>query len=201
MKKFLFYIAIILGAIIIGFVLLNGQYFWKQIRYFWHGSTQEQVATTGDISNQEQPEVGEPNQLNIPSLEITAPIQFVDEINEDMFQRALQNGVVHYPGTAEVGQSGNTYIFGHSSDFALAPGDYKTVFALLPHIKNDAEIIVSDAVGQVYRYKVYDQFVAENTDMYLLEQNTDGRKILTLQTSYPVGTALKRYIVKAELIE
>lgn len=148
-----------------------------------------------------EPEKGEPNMLRIPSLDINAPILYVNEKKETVFQQALQNGVVHYPDTALIGRPGNTYIFGHSSDMALAPGNYKTVFALLPNIQKDAEISLTDPFGTVFKYKVFDQFVAENTDVELLEQNTDGKKILTLQTSYPIGTALKRYIVKAELVE
>src|SRR5579872_4327564 len=54
---------------------------------------------------------GQPNQLQIPSLKITAPVVYVDQANETAFQAGLKNGVVHYPGTALPGQIGNVYIW------------------------------------------------------------------------------------------
>ena len=77
----------------------------------------------------------EPNILVIETLDIKAPIIFAEEANEETFQKSLENGVVHYPGTAKIGQKGNPYIFGHSSDYIWKKGEYKTVFALLPKIR------------------------------------------------------------------
>lgn len=178
-------------------VLINWPYFSKQLGYWIHGRSAE------TFSNQPAGTVekGEPNLLRIPSLDIWAPIQYVDKVNEDVFQEALQNGIVHYPGTADIGQLGNPFLFGHSSDFASTPGKFKAVFALLPKISNGAEILVSTKDGTVYKYEVTKQFVANKTDLYVLDQGDYKEKLLTLQTSYPIGTALKRYIVVAKLKE
>lgn len=195
--KFLKIIGTLIGLGAILFVLLNFSYFSQQVTYFF-----DQTFVTDaqrQFRREEQPVKQQPNELYIPSLEIRAPIQFVDRTGEDVFQPALQKGVVLYPDTARVGEVGNAYIFGHSSDFAFSKGDYKTIFALLPNIKIGADILVTDAKGKPFLYKVYNKFVAEKTDTHLLSQDTGGKKILTLQTSYPIGTALKRYIVKAEL--
>ncbi|QQS22569.1 sortase [bacterium] len=190
-------IAVLVAAAI--FALLNNEYFFKQLRYY----TSQVFVTEQQRENirRERPVVEEPSQLQIPSLDVVAPIQYVTESNEPVFQAALANGVVHYPGTAEFGAEGNSYIFGHSSDFAFSKGDYKTVFALLPKIQIGAEVSVTNKEGEKYVYRVYDKFVVESNDVKQLEQNTRGKRILTLQTSYPIGTALKRYIVKAELVK
>lgn len=180
------------------FVIINFPYLVQQFKYIFlidHNPTTTQSTPTS------QSVIGEPNMLYIPSLNIQAPIQYVDESDEATYQTALQKGVVHYPGTAEIGQPGNPYIFGHSSDFALVPGDYKTVFALLPKIQNGAEILVTGKDGKQYTYIVTEQFVAEKTDTHLLDQGEYKEKMLTVQTSYPLGTALKRYIVRAKLVE
>lgn len=139
-----------------------------------------------------------PNTLMIPSLELRAPIVESAGTTEGDFQRALQKGIVHYPGTAEAGQLGNAYYFGHSSDFAWTAGEYKTVFARLPEIKNGSTIFVSDAAGKVYAYIVREQFVVDPDETSVLEQTRVPT--LTLQTSYPIGTAKQRYIVRAEII-
>lgn len=181
------------------FFVLNFDYFGKQINYFFsHVFVSENQR---EEKRKENPVKVEPNQLIIRSLDIAAPIQFVTEANEKAFQAALINGVVQYPGTAKVGEEGNMYIFGHSSDFAFSKGKYKTIFALLPKIEIGAEILVSDAEGTQYTYKVYDKFIAEKTRTDLLSQDTNHKRILTVQTSYPIGTALQRYIVRAELVE
>jgi LPXTG-site transpeptidase (sortase) family protein len=97
------------------------------------------------------------------------------------------------------GEVGNVYIFGHSSDYAWSKGNYKHAFALLPKIKNGAEIKLTDEKGFSYTYLVTRQGVVGPNDVHVLAQNTNGKKLLTLQTSYPLGTALKRYVVVAEL--
>ncbi len=174
------------------YLFMNSSYFVKQISYTFRKPAPETTSVQQSM---------EPNRLIIPSLNIETPIVESGENNEKAFQKALESGVVHYPGTAMVGEVGNSYIFGHSSDFAFKGGDYKTVFALLPRIENGAEIVVSNPKGIKFTYKVVNQFVAASTDTHLLDQNTNGKKILTLQTSYPIGTALKRYIVVGEMVE
>lgn len=187
----------VLGIVLLGFVLLNFDYFSQQIQYHVNRTFVTEVQR--EIRRDEKNIVLEANELYIPTLEIRAPIIFIDGVGEEVFQPALEKGIVQYPGTAPVGVVGNTYIFGHSSDFILSKGDYKTVFALLPNIEIGAVIQVTNERGELFEYIVYEKFVAEKTATYLLDQDTKGKKILTLQTSYPIGTALQRYIVKAEL--
>lgn len=141
----------------------------------------------------------QPNLLVVPGLGIEAPVVYVDENSEQVFQKALVGGVVHYPNTAKPGEFGNCYIFGHSSDYFWSQGKYKTVFALLPRVQKGAEIVVSNQSGEKFTYIVMDSFSAEATDVKWLGQGDYTKKILTLQTSWPIGTALKRWIVRAEL--
>lgn len=177
------------------YIAMNSGYFFKQIKYIFV----KPQAQTSQNTNPDQK--GEPNRIVISSLGIDAPIVESEENNEQSFQKALEKGVVHYPGTAKVGEFGNAYLFAHSSDFAFKGGDYKTVFALLPKVEKGAEIVVSNAEGRVFRYEVTDSFVANSTDLHLLDQKEFKEKLLTLQTSYPIGTALKRWIVSARLKE
>lgn len=172
---------------------LNFEYFWKVAKYQFFPETAEKVSALV----QEQME---PNLLVIDSLGIKAPISYVGEANEDVFQEALRRGVVHFPGTAKIGEYGNAYFFGHSSDNPWAQGEYKTVFALLPRIKIGDKIVVSDREGNEYVYKVTDARVVAKDDVSVLDQHNNEKKLLTLQTSWPIGTALKRFIAIAELV-
>jgi LPXTG-site transpeptidase (sortase) family protein len=139
-----------------------------------------------------------PNFLTIETLNIKAPIIYVDEETEEVFQTALQIGVVHFPGTANPGEFGNVYILGHSSDYAWTKGEYKTVFASLPEIQKGVEVVISDSEGNPFTYIVTGTKIVSPEELSVLAQDK-SKKTLTLQTSYPLGTALKRFIVSAEL--
>jgi LPXTG-site transpeptidase (sortase) family protein len=199
--------AIFIGLIAVLYLLMNASYFTKQIQHMFKGEDPIVPAQTASSESENNPNPNqasikrEPNYIFIPSLSIKAPIVESSGTSEKEFQDALMNGVVHYPGTAEVGEFGNAYLFGHSSDYIFKGGNYKTVFALLPKIENNAEIYVSNSEGETFKYVVTEQFVAASDATYLLDQGDGTEKILTLQTSYPLGTALKRYIVKAKLRE
>jgi LPXTG-site transpeptidase (sortase) family protein len=146
-------------------------------------------------------ELAQSGKVEIPSLKITAPVLFGIRRSEEAFQVALRRGVVHYPGTAKPGELGNCYIFGHSSDYPWAKGDYKTVFKELPNIQKGTEIFVTDEKGNRFAYAVTDAFVASASDTHLLGQGDKKTRNLTLQTSYPLGTAFKRWIVLAVIRE
>jgi sortase A len=173
------------------FVAINSQAIWQRLKPKPAMLSQPQVVR----------EKSAPNHISIPALGIEAPIQYAEEANEEEFQRLLEDGVVHYPGTANPGQLGNAYIFGHSSDFLFSKGKYKTVFAPLVDVQNGTEIYITDQEGFLFTYIVTDHFVANKDDIHLLDQGENKKKLLTLQTSYPIGTALKRYIAVAELKE
>lgn len=171
-------------------IVLNFGYVWNNIKYYF-----EEPA----IRISSEGEKMEPNKLIISSLNLNLPIIYAQEESEKKFQIDLQNGVVHYPNTANPGEVGNCYIFGHSSDFLLTKGDYKNAFATLPHIAVGAEIIISNQAGDKFVYVVTETKVVSNNDLSVLAQDTGGKKILSLQTSYPVGTALKRFVVIAQM--
>lgn len=188
---------IILGGIVLG--ALNWGFTSARISYFFHKPNPATVIQPK--SEPAAPKEGSwpKDTLAIPSLGINAPVIYEVAQNEEAFQLALRNGVVHYPGSALPGAVGNVYIFGHSSDYAWSKGDYKSVFALLPKIENGAEIKLTDSKGFMYTYLVTNQFVVGPKDVNVLSQETNGKHMLTVQTSYPIGTALKRYVVQAEL--
>ena len=188
---------IIIALVIAGgvFAILNADFLAKNLR---HSVFRRYPKDPTLQFNDTQPRA-QADTLWIESLDIQAPIVYVEQTDEKVFQENLRNGVVHYPGTALPGQYGNVYIFGHSSDYPWARGDYKTVFALLPRIQVGEQIKLTDREGNLYTYIVTQTFVAEPSDTHLLSQYNNEKKMLTLQTSYPLGTALRRYMVIAEL--
>ncbi len=186
------------GLCILFFVLLNWGFVVARVKFLVAKPDPKNVIVSGPSSNASTG-TWPKDTLAIPSLGVLAPVVYVSETGEKTFQSALLNGVVHYPGSSLPGEVGNVYIFGHSSDYAWSKGAYKSVFALLPKIKKGAEIKLTDSKGFMYTYLVTEQKVVGPNDVSVLAQDTAGKRILTLQTSYPIGTALKRYVVRAEL--
>jgi sortase A len=191
----------IIAMILVVFVISNLEYIQKNVAYYWSQPSPLPDQSVSSGSTQTEPQTGDPNMIKISSLNVAAPIIYSDGRTEDDFQAALVNGTVHYPGTAYPGQPGNVYIFGHSSDYIWSKGNYKTVFATLPNIKIGAVIQISDNNGKIFNYVVTKTKVVSPKDTSVLSQDTDSKKILSVQTSYPVGTAFKRFVVIAQLQE
>ena len=146
----------------------------------------------------------ESNRILIPKIGQNIPIQEVSTKNlvkekwqdlEDDIQTKLQDGVVHYPGTAYPGQIGNVFITGHSSYYLWDPGKYKDVFALLHNLE------IGDSMTIFYNQERYDYVITEKkvvspNQVNVLSDTHDRR--LTLMTCTPIGTALNRLIIVAK---
>jgi len=134
--------------------------------------------------------------LSIPSLNISTPIiADVDGADKEAYFKALEGGVAHYAGTAKPGEGSNIFIFGHSSFYSWAAGDYKEIFRNLEDIKIDDEIIVWWK-NKKYSYKVTETNIVEPDDVSVLKPTAVEQ--ITLMTCVPPGTAEKRLIVIAK---
>lgn len=191
----------IIIILLFAFFILNFDFFRTRAVYDWQQATQPFGPTSDQFTAQVfDPKLMPNDSLAIPSLEIEAPLVYIDRIDEGEFQAATHQGVVHYPQTALLGQVGNAFYFGHSSDVPWINNPYRNVFALLPEINLGDLIYATNDQGESFCYQVNDKFIVSPNDTRVLDQETDGKNLLTLQTSYPFGTALARYIVVAELV-
>lgn len=201
MKRLLIRLGFGIALFFVVFVIFNFGYFKSNFVYYFLTDkiSHEPFDIPQDLKD--NPKTYPANTLAIPKLGIEAPIIYVEQENEPSFQEALASGVGHYPGTAEPGMLGNVFIFGHSSDLTWAKGEYKTVFALLTKLERGDFIILSDKQGNSFVYYVIDMFSVTRDDISILDQGDGTRRLLTLQTSYPVGTALRRWIIRAEILK
>lgn len=133
------------------------------------------------------------SQIRIPKLKVSAPIIFSESSDEAVIQKYLTKGVVHYPGTAEPGEVGNSFITGHSSNFWWIKGKYNYIFVNLDKLKAGDQAIIYHN-GNKYVYEVASKVVVVPTDVSVLKQ-TDT-PILSLMTCTPPGTNWKRLVVR-----
>jgi len=122
--------------------------------------------------------------LQIPRLNVTAMVR------EGADEGTLRNAVGHIPGTALPGRIGNVALAGHRDTF----------FRGLRNIRKN-DVIDLQTEGGTYRYIVESTKIVSPRDVSVLKASASDS--LTLVTCYPfyyVGSAPKRFIVRAEQV-
>ncbi|MBI2621028.1 MAG: sortase [Candidatus Levybacteria bacterium] len=133
----------------------------------------------------------------IPKLGASAKvIPNVDPSSEEKFLPALAEGVAHAQGTVFPGLSGNIYLFAHSADNFWNAGRYNAIFYLLKDLKEGDEIVIFFQ-GKRHNYFVTESRVVEPSDVSFITHALEGNEQLILQTCWPPGTTLKRFLVFA----
>ncbi|MBB1564824.1 sortase [Candidatus Gracilibacteria bacterium] len=136
---------------------------------------------------------------NIPLVDVKNRKVDSEHELEDIFMKELENGVVRYPGSAIPGEKGNTFVFGHSSNFPWINGDYNEVFSNLNFLEKGDEIIIY--YGQKkFRYIINEKRVISAGDVSILKRD-NSKKELSVMTCWPIGTAAQRLVVIGELVE
>ena len=142
-------------------------------------------------------------EVSIAKISVTAPMIWSKNDNENDQLADLANGVAHFPQTASPGQDGNVIISGHSSNYIWAKGSYNYIFKnlnnLMPGDVVDVKTVQQNGKIITYHYKISEKFTAMPDDARIFD-NTDS-PTLTLSTCWPLGTNLRRLIVKGDLTQ
>jgi len=159
------------------------------------GGTQQKTETTEapqpEPTPNETPSPAAPakrsviGRLEIPRLKLAVMVR------EGADEGTLSRAVGHIPGTALPGAVGNVGLAGHRDTF----------FRALRNIRADDTIELTTTAG-IYRYSVKSTRIVTPRDVSVLKAS--GGETLTLVTCYPfyyVGSAPKRFIVHASLME
>ena len=195
--------------VIISFVafllIFNSQLIYSQAQYLYSKSPlapKSQTAITpvtpASVPVQSAQVVGPENVIIIPKIGVTAPLLFPETIEEKAVLRALQDGVVHYSGTASPGENGNAVFFGHSSNDIWEKGNYKFVFVLLEKLAVGDQYEIHYQ-SRKYIYTVEETKIVGPTELSVLDQTPTPYS--TLITCTPPGTNWRRFIVKAKQTE
>lgn len=156
------------------------------------------IASSSTDEKEEIIRVAPDPKIIIPSVGIDAPVVYgMTSIAEPDVQRALQDGVLHYANSPKPGQPGNSVYVGHSSNVPWAPGNYKFIFAPLEQLQLN-EIFHLNYEGIQYTYRITSIEVVMPDNVSVLA-STDNPTV-TLITCTPIGTNLKRLVIKAEQI-
>jgi len=122
--------------------------------------------------------------LRIAKIDLEVPVlSGVDDLS-------LNRGVGYIPGTRHPGERGNVGIAGHRDGFFRALKDV-----------GPGDMVELETLDQIDIYKVSQIVIVDKNDPSVLRPTTGP--VLTLVTCYPfyfIGSAPKRYIVQAVLI-
>ena len=108
-----------------------------------------------------------------------------------------REGIMHLSGTGLPYQKGsNTYIAAHAIGYAESRVTY--AFRDLEDMKKGDRVIVRDAAGKTFTYRVYESMIVDPSDFWVTKP-VEAKKVVTLQTCWPELSFEKRLIVRAEI--
>ena len=207
MKRFIIIFAIIFALI---FILLNYRYILANFKFWIGRSTGSRAYEDREPQPALLPISGDKSSsaslnsnitLQIPSLNVEAPIIKEPSLNLDRIFDRLEDGVVLYGETAVPGEKGVSIILGHSSAYPWYKGNYGSVFALLGKLNIGDKIYVNKN-GRILVYKVSESLIFhpfESDDKVAQLEKTNNSSII-LVSCWPVNTNWKRIAIKADLI-
>lgn len=136
----------------------------------------------------------------VPKINVEIPVDYgLTSMSEDVVQKGLENGVVHYPSTVRPGEQGNAAFFGHSSNNIFNPGKYKFAFVLLSNLQ-PGDMFYLTYNKKVYAYKVFDKKVVNPDETWILNPVEGKTATAALITCDPPGTTLHRLVVWGEQV-
>ncbi len=192
--------SLLFGLSMGGLVLLITTFSFFNERFIAPFITPSRVLSSTPLIIGEDTPVGDEPKIIIPKINVEIPVVYGEEsIQEDAVQRALEDGVLHYPTTAEPGERGNSVFFGHSSNNILNRGKYKFAFVLLNQLE-EGDTFMLEKDGTRYVYRVFDTKVVPPSDLSVLQPNDEHSSVATLITCDPPGTAINRLVVTGEQI-
>lgn len=137
--------------------------------------------------------------IEIPKIGISAPLIMERDDSAKVISEKLNNGVVHYPGTALPGEQGQTVILGHSAPPNWPKIKYDWVFSDINNL-NVGDKITIYFNNKQYVYSVTGQKIIEKGQEIQIDGLNGENNILTLISCWPPGKNYKRIAVQAELV-
>lgn len=159
-------------------------------------STSNQNNSNQNTSVQNVVQVGIPSRLMIPSLQVDSEIIRPNTTSIAVLDSALTKGPVYYPGSGTI-NSGNIFIFGHSTNRSVVLNPAYKVFNNLQLLKEGDSIFI-DSEGKRFQYKV--KTVSKVDKNEALVKFDTSRHLLTLSTCDSFGAKSDRYVVTAEFV-
>jgi len=202
---FFFLFFIILIAVNWGTVkgVFNYKAVYKDVADSFKNRTEKGISITVpeialEAPKKEFPYTEKVDSVEIPKIEISAPLIFVESENEKDYKAPLLKGVVHYYQSAVPGEAGQTIILGHSAPSGWPKINYDWVFSNLNDLNIEDEVFVNYKNHQ-YHYIVSGKFFLDKGEEIPTNDLTNSKNVLILISCWPPGVNQRRIAIEAEL--
>ena len=136
--------------------------------------------------------------VEIPKIEVSAPLIFIESAANKDITVGLKDGVVHYSQSVLPGENGQTVILGHSAPSGWPKINYDWIFSRLNEL-NPGDGIFVNYQNREYRYQVIQKYFLKAGEEIPDSDLTNSNNMLILITCWPPGVNFKRIAVEAEL--
>ena len=208
-KEINIFLAIFLGMVFLSFWLLNGGALAKEIRYRLVLSS---PLASEDLKNNEilslkksafsspVASIRKSYKLVIPKISVVSPVIFPKKNTTTDILASLEEGVGLYPGSVSPGENGRTIILGHSSRASWYRGEYATIFSLLGKLEEGDTFYIIDG-DKKYFYEVFSKKFLTPSETNTILAGKVNESEIDLITCWPSGSASKRTLVQAKLVD
>lgn len=139
-----------------------------------------------------------PSRIDIPAVGISVKVLNPTATDVASLDAALLSGAVRYPGSAKLGEEGNTVLFGHSSYLPVVHNQSYKAFNKIQDLEKGDRITVYGN-GHTYVYAV-DKVYQANATTDAIPLTVTGHT-LTLVTCDSFASKSDRFVVTATLVE
>ena len=138
-----------------------------------------------------------PTRIIIDAIGVDTKINNPTSTSIEVMDAALLTGVVHYPGSGDLEDHSNMFLFGHSTGFRVVQNEsFKAFNNLDDLVKND--LIRVQSGSQEYLYRVTSVTETKAGDAFVEISNRE--KKLTLSTCNSFGSKEDRFVVEAAFV-
>lgn len=138
-----------------------------------------------------------PTRIEIPALGLSAAVVNPTSTVIAELDRALLSGAVRYPTSAQLGETGNVVLFGHSSYLPVVGNPaFKTFNGIQKLRPGDTVMVFGARTAYTYRVRSMEKVSANDAGISLLTQGS----VLTLSTCNSFGEKSDRFVVTADLV-
>lgn len=208
-KIFLFFLTVFF----LSFLILNTWQFFDFVSRQAQALAQTQVTTplpttpTAEVSLSSSPPslprfvaIDKADSLEIPSLNVEAPLIFGRSQDPQELYQDLNKGVVVFPDGSRVGQDGHLVILGHSAPFWWPKIRYEGVFSRLNDLQT-GDVVLVNFENRQYTFRVTQKIFLDRGQALPVAGETGQGQFLYLLTCWPPGRDLRRLAVEAVLEE
>jgi len=138
-----------------------------------------------------------PVHIIIDAIGVDTRINNPKSTSIETLDAALLSGVVHYPGSGNLSDYSNMFLFGHSTGFRVVQNQSFKAFNNLKDLKSN-DLIRVRSESREYVYRVTSVTLTKAGEAFV-ELSTREKK-LTLSTCNSFGSKEDRYVVEADFV-